>query len=470
VESNRPPDHVFEVFRRADGRVLDPHELTAYGRAGLAPVDAVRWADAGIGPYSAEGYVRAGLGLEDACRWRDAGITGDEAPTRPRAELDALADEIRERLDPYASTIREHALRGSDLRRLLDDGVDGAAAVAWLAGGGPEADAAAWIRSGFAPADAAAWHDAGIRVEDVDDWRAEGMDAASARSWRQVRPDEVKAWTALGFDAKKAARWISKGLTPGAAEKAQAGGDRTDIAVALAPEPYEPEFDPDMPFAAEDLAGLKRPPLEQILRDHFDATPEPGANIRQLREQIVALQHRPRRQGVIRWVDYGDEDAVLYRPSSARRGRQIVELASSMETWRDVRKALRRRGSIAGPIRDYLVWQWESDPERLVGDALEEDVFGSIGSFDELLAAMPADASCEIELMTGDGEARIVDWMDPLAMGVPPLIIDRYYVNQSNMVSHWTTVPIERLDAVRRTLKALGWRLESGNDDEIRWL
>jgi len=53
--------------------------LRVFARAGLGPEDAVRWLEAGIGPYQAEGYCKAGVSLEGALRGKEAGIGGWEA-------------------------------------------------------------------------------------------------------------------------------------------------------------------------------------------------------------------------------------------------------------------------------------------------------------------------------------------------------------------------------------------------------
>ena len=80
------------TFHRADGRPLTAFELKVYGRAGLAPQDAVAWADAGIEPYQAEAFRAVGLDLAQAAAWAERGVSGQRYTSWVRAGLDPAVE------------------------------------------------------------------------------------------------------------------------------------------------------------------------------------------------------------------------------------------------------------------------------------------------------------------------------------------------------------------------------------------
>jgi integrase len=228
------------------------------------------------------------------------------------------------------------------------------------------------------------------------------------------------------------------------------------------------DFDPDSPWPPMGVAEFPRDKLEEILRSNYGVDIPADADAPRLRTLLNELQRNPPLQGTMRWVKHNDDELVLYEPERARLARRVEELAVSIRTWGDLRVAVADGNEVAELLIDDLDLLWERGHYWAFGLEDYEPRIEQAESFQTFMAMAPQNDTLEISL-ENDGEPTlwICDPMDPGAMGIPPVIVDRYYEEQSNMISSWSSVPTEALPNVRRTLLALGWDLEEGSRTDL---
>lgn len=228
------------------------------------------------------------------------------------------------------------------------------------------------------------------------------------------------------------------------------------------------DFDPDLPWPLASIAELGRPELEEILRFNYGIDTPTDIDVVRLRQQLAELQQNPPLHGTLRWVEQSEDELVLYDPDRASSARRVEELASSTGTWGELRTAMAEGGDTAEFLIDCLDLLWEN--ERYWAFGLEDDDprIEQAESFKAFLAMPARDETLDI-ILESEGEPTLFmcDPMDPVAMGVPPVIVERYYEEQWNMVSSWSSVPVEALPDVQRTLRALGWALEKGTSSDL---
>jgi hypothetical protein len=187
-----------------------------------------------------------------------------------------------------------------------------------------------------------------------------------------------------------------------------------------------------------------------------------------LRTQILAEQSLYRTdRGTVCWLAHGAEEAILYEPSAARRARRFVAAIDSIACWEDLGRLVAERNPAGLEALDYLWDEW-------CGGGLTAGCLvplpGCEGRFPggaDLLDAVPGDTRLQVSNRFEDGGFRFIDPYDPVQMGVPTLVFDRYSVSRSNLVDYREVVPQCHLAFVRSTLEALGWRLRRGADSDL---
>jgi hypothetical protein len=185
----------------------------------------------------------------------------------------------------------------------------------------------------------------------------------------------------------------------------------------------------------------------------------------------------PTTRPVLRYVDRGADDLVLYEAGVAARAKSVIELAESVSSWGDLRRLLAEDSEGVNMILDHLWLQWDGgDGAAMFGFEIENDededenaltdvvpVFESRAAFVEYF---PDDEPLEVPIDNDDGEPVFLDAFDPGAMGVPPELLP-YYVEHVGAIDYWYLPEPSSLPEIRRTLEELGWDLEPGSMDEL---
>jgi hypothetical protein len=182
----------------------------------------------------------------------------------------------------------------------------------------------------------------------------------------------------------------------------------------------------------------------------------------------MAHQGSTHPERVLRFIDRDGEDLILYEPSAAARAKTILALAESISTWGDLRRVRESRPSeLVDPIVQYLWEQWKDPDQReWVFEVDENDVNPpDPQNVEQLLVAFPDDKPLSVPVDGEDGPT-FMDPFDSALMGVPSAL-DKYYIEQSTMVSMWHSPPSEDLPSIRHDAEGLGWRVEEGSYNDL---
>ena len=226
------------------------------------------------------------------------------------------------------------------------------------------------------------------------------------------------------------------------------------------------------PWTPSELQPLGREYLSAILA--CDLNTVPGDEVPALlRRQILAEQAKRKYRGMVRWVEHGPDEILLYEPDHARFGRQVVCILEAIDSWSHVQSLSRRGTSESRWILQVLWDMWDPfcpeecgmwDESALERYYEEEPQVLGIG---DLLGVFPPEMPFELPNQNGDGDYRFIDPFDSRQMGVPLLLYERYCVEHSNMVSTWLSVPSKYLPFVRQSANAIGWRLARGARSDL---
>ena len=226
------------------------------------------------------------------------------------------------------------------------------------------------------------------------------------------------------------------------------------------------------PWTPSELQPLGREYLLAILARDLKTVPV-EETLASLRRQILTEQVERKYRGMVRWVEHGPDEILLYDPENARFGRQVVRLLEAIDSWSHVR-SLARRGSPESMLILQVLWDmWDpSCPEECgmwdegaLDQYYEEEP--QIPGIEDLLEFFPADMPFELPNQNGDGDYRFINPFDSRQMGVPLLLCDRYYVEHSTMMSTWESVPGGYLPFVEQSAKAIGWALAVGTRSDL---
>jgi len=227
-----------------------------------------------------------------------------------------------------------------------------------------------------------------------------------------------------------------------------------------------------LPWTPLELQPLDREYLSAILAYDLK-TALVGEAPASLRRQILAEQAKRKYRGMVRWVEHGPDEILLYEPDHARFGRQVVRILEAIDSWSHV-QSLARRGTPESRWILQVLWDmWDPfcpeecgiwDESALETYYEEEPQVSGIG---DLLECFPPEMPFELPNQNGDGDHRFINPFDSRQMGVPLLLYERYYVEHSNMVSTWSSVPSKYLPFVRQSANAIGWRLARGTPSEL---
>jgi hypothetical protein len=410
------------------------------------------------------------LTLEEARTCRHAGISGTEAAATQRVPLLARVDATLGRLAPLDERHPELmlALRPHERRRIagaLGQGLSVDAAGSWIGAGGPIDDMYAWVMSGAHPREAlrrAAQGCSPPAAGVAASYRTAGFTLDEAWPWLQLSIPPRRAWAyhSRGICPQEAAFFIAVGVTPERARRI--GWPGPD----LPPSSREPSRDARTGWTPEELTYRHVTELRQILRQDLRVVPL-GETPAELHDQILAEQALPIYRGIVRWVTNGADEVILYDPGAARRATRIVSQLEKIASWRDLGRLVKRGAPAGQEALDYLWDEWCGGRLTAKGS-----LPNAIASPRDLLDSMPGGAAVQVTNRTDDGTFRFIDPYDPLQMGVPTLVVQRYGVERSNLVNYRTVLLQQDLASIRSTLEALGWRLRRGAEDDLarlRW-
>jgi hypothetical protein len=457
---------------RGTKRSLTESRLNLYkGRAGLSPGEAEEWAAADVGPYEAGAFRSAGLTLQVAIRCRRAGVRGSdfqgedpaallawvEASLRPLAPLDEQYPEVMQDLGPEAC---------ARISVALEQGLPVDRAATWIAAKGPiDQNMYAWVMSGADPADARCLVSWGFQPSQsglLAEYRSAGFAVDAARPWMEgsVPARDARAFSRRRIDPGDAAAFVARGLSP--AEAGRIRGTEPDLPAARS----APQLHAHLAWTPDELGRLNFIELRRVLT--LDLRVEPsGDTAALLRAQILAEQGHGTNRGTVRWIAHGAEEAILYEPSAARRAVRFVTALQSMACWGDLRRLVQRRHPAGLEALDHVWDEWCGGVLTARRLRLPPGCDGRFAGGRDLLDAVPGHTRLRVSNRFEDGCFRFIDPYDPVQMGVPALVVDRYSVRRSNLVCYREVVPLAHLTFVRSTLEALGWRLRRGADDDL---
>ncbi len=223
-------------------------------------------------------------------------------------------------------------------------------------------------------------------------------------------------------------------------------------------------------WTPSELAELRHDELVTVLRRDVCCAPVEGSEAA-LRRKVLEMQAQCEYRGTIRWIEFG-EDVVLYDPRAARASRRDLKLLGSISRWGDLRRLVRQGEPISRRVVRYVWDRWEAGDASMLG--ISEDEFEQfefrIATIDDLCATIPLKTPLSVENFDDEGEVLFINGYDPYQMGVPLLIIQRYYTDAENGVfptNSWSSLAAEHLPDVKTSLNALGWRLAAGQPKDI---
>jgi len=233
-----------------------------------------------------------------------------------------------------------------------------------------------------------------------------------------------------------------------------------------------PGVESDLPWTSDELRLLNRETLSAILAHDMKAAAIVGTPA-SLRKQILTVQQTQEHRGIVRWVEHGPDEILLYEPGHARFGRNVVGLLESLHSWRDLQQLAWRRSPESRWILQIMWDRWDPQCPEECGiwdeSALEEyyEEEPRVSGIKDLLEAFPSAMPLELPNQNGDGDYIFIDPFNARQMGVPILLFERYYMEHSTMMSTWSSVPRGYLPFVRESASAIGWHFASGDRSDL---
>jgi hypothetical protein len=230
-------------------------------------------------------------------------------------------------------------------------------------------------------------------------------------------------------------------------------------------------MDAERGWTPDELEDLDDQMLRLILaRDMGEERGAKGTRA-SLTSAILRVQSNERQRGEVRWLQQGQR-MVLYTAQAAEQARALVSLVEAVSTWGDLRSAMTRLSpSALEPVVSSLWERWRDGENEAFGVDFEDSIVEDIADWDGLLHAFDDDVPCEVGLWDDEGWPTIVDPYDPYQMGVPLLIIHRYYQGEEEgtpMLSREVLVlDADSMPSVAAALRSIGWNLARGAPEEL---
>jgi hypothetical protein len=343
--------------------------------------------------------------------------------------------------------------------------------INWLKSNSPAGKMRDWLTSGFSIDDAKVLSrtmSSVPKVDRVERYRSAGIPIGEIGMWlnRGIGSRQAARYFQAGYDARMASSLIEVGL-----------GVRDARFVDLSyPIEGPPElnvrgrsFDPASGWSPNDLEGLSAYHLSKILEMDLRTVPR-GTSPEDLQQQILDEQEIHRRRGRLEWFVDEQGRVILYEPKRAQMVGAVIECLYDIGEWGDVVRLSKERGSVAreafGVIAGWHHWLKISDEDlRLLEDAgITHELFLDT-PLGDLLSKIPEDTPVEFVQRDDTGEPLVYNPFDPIDLGVPRLIDERYPSNPDAWCGGPVGIARNLLPFVRKTARAIGWSVATTPND-----